>query len=356
MIDTVRFRIPCNPEQVEKIKEFSNVLQKYNKDTGQVHFSIHNLLFEIPSHSYGINIFIDNHSHVYLELSVAKWAFSTNVYMCDVNDFEPILMSIFDAMVRKFGSFPPIYVWDIYRIDLCLSWKFKFLGQAEDCLEFIKTLSYPKKKKYLYADSVMYRGRKYTVKFYLKHEEFLKHDLTKLGRRYPEDVDRYIEDSRNILRYEVTFRREHLLRMFKDDIIPIQFITKRWAKATLQKHINVLFKYTNLEIMEKTQVYNLLRKNYSKGKASRLYNFYKQYYSSDEYERQLARDAFPYSTAWRYKTELLKVGVGVPAEFITEPELQSIRTTGKVHNPLQKLSIKSKLSRTLIKRFSYITA
>jgi hypothetical protein len=61
---------------------------------------------------------------------------------------------------------------------------------------------------------------------------------------------------------------------------------------------------TNAEITE------ILFANFSKAKATRLYQFYKGYYFDAEIKNMFLYGGLNRSTMYRYKTDLKKVGIG----------------------------------------------
>jgi hypothetical protein len=102
--------------------------------------------------------------------------------------------------------------WELYRADICYAWRFPSQDSAQQYLDSLKHLHYPRKAPAIYATSVVFSGTTYSFKFYLKLPEFRTHDLKEL-RKSKASIEwmNHLEDlADGVLRCEATLRRKWL--------------------------------------------------------------------------------------------------------------------------------------------------
>lgn len=180
MIDTTGWKIKVSPEQVNKIRRRSKEISKYDHDSDTSIFKFINDNIYVGSYNSSIILKCNDEDEVYIEFSVPKQYLGNNVELLYPSQLEQALAGIHKSLVDRFGDFPHYMTWKLQRLDLCYSWRLASQDEAAEALEILKTFDYPRKFKFLFPESVMWKGRAYSVKFYLKHPEFIRHDRKKL--------------------------------------------------------------------------------------------------------------------------------------------------------------------------------
>ena len=66
--------------------------------------------------------------------------------------------------------------------------------------------------------------------------------------------------------------------------------------------------------MTDENIKQILFENFTKTKATRLYQFYKDYYFNEEMKNMFLRGGLNRSTIYRYKKDLKQVGIGISIE------------------------------------------
>lgn len=123
---------------------------------------------------------IDEYGHrIFIELSLPKFFNGQNVdllynYRCGIIDFITYIYQFFRVSPPDEQKIRDI---EVSRIDFCYYYKFQSQIHALDFIRSFKYWSQHKRKRVHYYDtSVMFVGASYTLKFYMKYDEFQKHD------------------------------------------------------------------------------------------------------------------------------------------------------------------------------------
>lgn len=168
---------------------------------------------------------------VIVEASIPKFFNGQNVdllfdYRIKVLDFVSYLYSFFQVRLPSVDGIRSI---GLGRVDICYYYKFPSQIHAFDFINAFKMWSKHKRKKvHHYDTSLMFVGRSYSLKFYMKYDEFQRHDkkeITKnisslLEKNDHPDNYRKIQDYHNMLSYCESFssgmvRTEFTLRRQK---------------------------------------------------------------------------------------------------------------------------------------------
>ncbi len=322
MIDTIKFFVSIDDVQVlNRIKNTSKQLESKNLKTGEVEFVFHKSEIKVGSYDKSINIrIVDNlyRQGLYIELSIPKYAKGNNIEMLLPSELPTILEKLQQETNTQLDTtLPHFSTWQIFRIDLCYNWIFKNKAETETIMGFLQGIDYPRKKKIPYPTSVTFLGSAYLIRFYLKYPEYVVHDFKELkGDNKTSDRTLGLLDwAEKIVRFEVEFKKNYLKGVFGYEKVFIEHvIDDEQIEEILRFYLkDKVFKYVNLKNTSEAQVEEILynRSGFKKTKATRLYQFYLDYYLGDgAIKRRIDAGGLNRSTVWRYKTDLKNVGIG----------------------------------------------
>lgn len=226
MIDTIKVGIPLTQIQHRKISAVVSKLDRWqwvqvNHQLGEMRFCRSSGLVRTDSHSYHRELRWDidqnwsESSKLYLEFSIPKYWYGHNIrllygYLDALQELKSRLDQQFELKGKNKLAEPAL--WQLYRLDICYAWQFPSQNTAQEYLDSLKHLHYPKKKPAIYPTSIMFAGATYSLKFYLKYPEFRAHDLKELvkAKASLEWVNWLESIADGVLRYEVTLRRQYL--------------------------------------------------------------------------------------------------------------------------------------------------
>ncbi len=291
---------------------------RFRKDdlkTGKVEFEFFSSNIELGSYHRTVAIKSTNVPQgFFIEFSVPKYAKGNNVEMIYPHELPNIIARLYDELCTHMNYKLLHYsLWPIYRLDVCYNWLFKNQNESTYAMDFLRRIDYPRKKKYTYDTSVMYKGSAYTVKFYAKGAEFTAHDYKKLE---PDRADSLQAWADRIVRFEVNLKKTYLQDFFKLEKVYLKDVTDddtifEVLKYFLEKKV---FFYVNANSMTDENIKQILFENFTKTKATRLYQFYKDYYFNEEMKNMFLRGGLNRSTIYRYKKDLKQVGIGISIE------------------------------------------
>lgn len=251
MLDTIKLGIPLTQNQYRKIKALADENDCWqwvllNPGTGELLFrrtkglsntdgqSFHRQLrWDIP-HDY------EDDCSLMIEFSIPKYWYGHNIRL--LFDFTKALNHLKVSLEQQFGlkgkaRFPDVLNWAVLRADICYAWKFPSQRLAQTFLDSLKHLHYPRKKPIYYPTAILFAGRTYSVKIYLKLPEFKNHDRKDLLKQNAalEWID-YCEDiADGVLRFEVTLRGKYLkrqnIRSVRDLVRPFEVI--EWVEGDI---------------------------------------------------------------------------------------------------------------------------
>lgn len=190
-------------------------------------------LYNQGSWSRDITLVIDEMNHrIIVEASIPKFFNGQNVdllydYRSKCLDFVCYLYTFFKVTRPTSDEILSIA---LGRVDICYFYKFESQIHAFDFINAFKMWSKHKRKKiHHYDTSMMFVGRSYSLKFYMKYDEFQKHDKKEINKNLAmlleknDHPDNYkiVSDYRNMLAYcdsfssgmvrsEFTLRRQKL--------------------------------------------------------------------------------------------------------------------------------------------------
>lgn len=312
MIDTIKFLIPVQ-SQIDLIKLRNKFIQfkKENLSNGSIEFEFYTSNVELGSFQRNIAIRMsDNPLGFFIEFSIPKFVKGNNVEMIHPYSLYSIIEEFYNELSFKVDyQFVHFSQWEIYKLDICYNWLFESEERAIYAMQFIQRIDYPRKQKYIYDTSVMYRGSAYTIKFYLKGPEFKKHDYKCLSYNSASQIYSY---AKKILRFEVSFKRKHLIDMFGyDKLFIFHILDDEKILFFLNYYLNdKVFKYINLNSTNDLDVEQLLYSNFTKKKATMLYMFYKNYYFDTPIKFKIVSGGLGRTTIYRYKKDLKSIGIG----------------------------------------------
>jgi len=323
---------------INLVEQLKSNLQRFRKDdlrTGKMEFEFFSSNIELGSYHRTVAIKSTNVPQgFFIEFSVPKYAKGNNVEMIYPHELPNIIAQLYDELCTHMNYKLLHYSeWPIYRLDVCYNWLFKNENEAVYAMDFLRRIDYPRKKKYTYDTSVMYKGSAYTVKFYAKGAEFKAHDFDKIELNRGMTLQMWAD---RIVRFEVNLKRVYLQEFFGLDKVYLKDLTDDQTIQDILKYFleEKVFFYLNANSMTDENIKQILFENFTKTKATRLYQFYKDYYFNEEMKNMFVRGGLNRSTIYRYKKDLKQVGIGI-----------SIEKTPASKNILEQLIIPSPTSR-----------
>lgn len=339
MIDTIKFFISIEDESIlTKIKSNFKRLRKDDLKTGEIEFEIYNGDLEMGTYHRKIAIKPTNNPlGLFIEFSVPKYWKGNNVEMIHAYELPKIMDQFYTEVCDRIDYTLAHYsTWVIYRLDICYNWILENEDEVKYAIGFLKRLDVARKNKITYPTTAMFGGSACIIKFYAKGAEFVKHDLKKISfiEAYPLRLL-----AEKILRFEIGLKRIYLGKQlgkkvaYLADIINDDLILKMlnfYLKDTV-------FKYINIESMTNETIKQILFNNCGKGKAMRLYQFYKDFYFNEEIKNMMMSGGIDRSTIYRYKTELKKLGIGISSD--TLPQTTNILKQLIIPSPTSKFNL-----------------
>lgn len=253
MLDTLKVGIPLTQSQYKRIREIAAKADRWqwvlcNEASGELLFrrisglattegeSFHReLRWDVPN-TYGAGCKLS------LEFSVPKYWYGQNIRL--LYDFVEPLRHLKRSLESQFemkgrGCLSDVTTWEVLRVDVCYGWQFPSQRMAQQFLDSLKRLHFPRKKPVVYPTAILFAGNTYSVKFYLKLPEFRSHDmkaLVKAGAAL-EWVNHCESWADGVLRYEVTLRQRWLRReginTVADLVQPLRYF--EWTKGEAPK-------------------------------------------------------------------------------------------------------------------------
>jgi hypothetical protein len=240
MLDTIKLGIPLTQKQYDKIHAIAYQSEQPQwvlliPITGEMRFRRITGLAEADQNSYHREIrwdipatylpphgklvdgeFIEaNRTFLTVELSLPKFSYGHNIHL--LYDFAGAIAKLKKLLERQFNlqtraKLVDIGQWQVWRVDCCYAWRMPNQQVAQQVLDSLKHLHYPRKKPVIYPTSIQFAGKTYSVKFYLKLPEFKAHDRKALikAKANLEWINHLENKADGVLRYETTLRRQYL--------------------------------------------------------------------------------------------------------------------------------------------------
>jgi len=319
MIDTVRFKMLLTRKQYEKIRSVSKEMSETDNESGSTSFRVLKKNVPIGSYDRNISIYVSDEHYCYIEFSVPKYLYGHNVFLVYPEQVPSICESLQKKFYRFFGDFPATIWWELERVDLCYAWKLPSHEDAVKVLSLLQNISGGRTHKFTYNSSVMFKGGTMTTKFYLKDDEYYKHDFVELKKSgFIDMAYKYLAISQGVLRFEISLRKQAINRLFygveSGDCYWISWLfTTEACTHILNRRMSDLMKCVNKKLVTLDQVHDKLVAVYGKTKGFHLYSFYRIYYN-DEFGVKKIRKSMTYQQVWYNLKKLNNAGVGVASD------------------------------------------
>jgi Phage replication protein CRI len=251
MLDTLKCAIPITKSQHTKFIQASMnrdtwIWSRFNPAQGEVRLVRVPNLIETDRASYHRELFFSvpetytPEAKLVLEFSVPKFWYGHNISL--LYDWFTALEVLKGQIEAQFGlkrsKLPDPGDWEVLRADLCYAWRFPSQSDAETYLKSLERLEFPYKKPVKRRDSLFFPGRTYSIKVYLKHNEFKANDRKELiKQKASSDWIKHLSQlSEGVLRFEGTFRRKWLTRygIFDVDDLAISGTHLIWDKGVVE--------------------------------------------------------------------------------------------------------------------------
>lgn len=223
MIDTIKVGIPLTSYQLVKLHKLLSQDEawkwvQYQPVSGEIRFlrvkglahldrkSFHrDIAWDIPDH------YMPHDCCLRLELSVPKFWYGHNVHL--LYNFLDALKELKKQLDRQLGCrLTNVLNWKLFRVDICYAWRCPSQQLSQQILNSLKHLHYPRKKPIIYPEAILFAGRTYSLKFYLKLPEFKQHDRKVLLKEKAslEWINHLEELATGVIRCEATLRKQYL--------------------------------------------------------------------------------------------------------------------------------------------------
>lgn len=338
MIDTIRFKVLGSEEIYNAIKNkgIERVMWDYVENT-QKHVLVYQLI-PIPQRQYKIYIKAQDTYSFFLEFSLPKVLFDTNVFMVYPPQVRNILFKVYklvrDFLKTEIDSFDN---WIVQRVDYCYVWKFENQYSALWLLQNLSKYQYPRKGITIRDTSLQIDGTTERMIFYLKHNEFKDVTFRKLYASQPLLADYLLEQSRGCLRFEIVQKKSKLMSLYGKEVTYKEIITDENINNTLNSALKTFCNSNNLISMSWQKATEIIYKSCNKREAFNLLGFMNVYYHNDlairELNRQFLKDNVSPSTIYKNKQKLKDLGIGI---LFTNPEYESIDLSIPSNNVINK--------------------
>ncbi len=226
MIDTLKLGIPLSESQYKRIRQIASDCDRWqwvlhNEFSGDLLFRRVSGVAKTDSESFHRELRWDISSNyepdckLYLEFSVPKYWYGHNIHL--LYDFITALRHLKQSLEGQFklktrAKLPDVMTWQVFRVDVCYTWRFPTQQACHLYLESLKRLRFPRKIPVIYPTSIHFKGKTYSLKAYEKLPEFRIHDLKEMLKAKTDLAwINHCEDLANgILRVEATLRRQYL--------------------------------------------------------------------------------------------------------------------------------------------------
>lgn len=318
MIDTIKLHVKdLSAVTIQALKEYLLHSKKQNV--------LRDVLIEFYNHSENIGSYNSNISFYYLpdqnkltlELSLPKFWQGHNIYMIRKDNIRLSLLLLHSYLLQIFPEFPPPAKWEVIRLDICYNFVLQNNQLLHSYLSLLKTIDYPRHKKYLYDTSVMSVGSSYSCKFYDKGSEFYKHDYSRLVKNKPELAHLMRLISQNMLRFEVSMRKRYLLKFLPN--LTADKLPDLDYELMLQKKLSKYLRYNTTMTTNSTDALTTLLNYYPTSTAIKLYMYWQTKHNDISINLDKIKIALNRSTIYRYNVALRKANIGILSNATLPP-------------------------------------
>lgn len=308
MIDTVRFKIRINELQIKNLKKY--FYENSKKQGSKQIYKVYNGFIDLPSFDSKINFFVEkNTEYLYLEYSVPKYTFGHNIYHANYDHMYNSMIEIHKLIEKYIHDFDHPDNWEIQRIDYCYNYDMIDDKVSLLVLSALQNIDVARKKKYIYDTSLMYKGKTFSSKFYMKGKEFSRNDFKRIYKHDKNLALRLELIAKRLLRYEITCRKTYLSRLLDKKRIKYNDIIQLDPRQVINLNIQAITRYIDLDFSRKLTNKQLLEKHFSKTKSIRLLHFFEDYYSNDLSRKKALQEQYSRQTIYRNKKDIKKAGL-----------------------------------------------
>ncbi len=336
MIDTIGLKIKVDKEILHKIASNNHRLLKYQDiKEGEIVRTYQRYNSKFACETWRSEVFFNldfETGHLFFPgFSLPKWFFGSNVVMLfdvqtAIKAFKVSFEEIYDVIL------PELSKWHVIRLDLCFNKRVSSQEIAYKIFEYIKKLEYPRKQPHIYKTTLLFPGKYYSFKVYLKYDEYIKHDFKKLKEENHSIAYEYLRMSEGIIRIEASLSHSALKDYFmsdtdKQDIsgyaLNVTQIDVHWAREQLNIYIDKML--GNRELLNKElDIENKLLTVYKKNKVRLLLGYYYYY---ERWGKDKTIQMYGKSTFYESNRSLKDVGIGRFNE--DTKELEDLEETAK---------------------------
>ena len=147
-------------------------------------------------------------------------------------------------------------------------------------MAYLKRVEVARKEALTYPNTVLWKGREVSAKFYGKGAEFMKHDAVELLNAGREDLARaWVGIARETLRFEVTLRRSALARWLDRRVPVVGLVDREFVFDRLRYYLRKATMDFRNEVWEFEACLSRIGQacEGTNGKAARLMGFYSLY-------------------------------------------------------------------------------
>jgi hypothetical protein len=326
MIDTLRFKAKGSEEIYKNIKNsgIERVIWDYAENE-QKHVLVYQLV-PVPNKDYKIYVQAQDYEHFFIEFSLPKILFGTNIFMIYPKQFATTLIEVY-RLIRNFLNLPiePIDNWIIQRVDYCYVWKFVSQDYALWVLQNLAKYQYPRKGITLRDTSIEIAGTSERMIFYLKHDEYLAKTFRNLSKTQPLLANYLLEQSKGTLRFEIVQKKSKLTSLYGREVTYKDILTEENIKNTLNSVLKTFCNTDYLVPMTWYEATDLIYSNLQGREAFNLFGFMNMWYHFDlavrEYNRAFLKKNISPSTIYKNKQKLKEIGVGI---LFTNPDFKAV--------------------------------
>jgi len=312
MIDTLRFRIPVDFATYAQIQNKCVRFTRSSPDEMGYRKDDYSKTLVVGVHRTKIRVSLYKEKCLFVEFSVPKYWFGHNVLLFPPQDLPLVLDDLKNVLEDRFSVILPDYnLWRIQRLDICYAWKLPSNEDAHLILAAMKPYSLPRKDQVDYPTTIWHKGNTFSVRLYLKHEEFFQGDYKELVKwgdgQFASNVLRMSE---GVLRFEVELRKGKLDSLFKKDIYPKDIMDINAMQSILCQFLVDLVKTTDPKLMTLATIAHLIQSGSTRRQAWEHWSFYRIFSSSNPVDQQMVK-VLPKATYYAKVKKLRALGVGV---------------------------------------------
>jgi len=258
LIDTIKLKLATTKEQEKILARKGTSAHGWEIDRpGQFTY----FRYTIPSYFSGINVY-SREGIGKIEFSVPKnSSLQCNLLMVRPDDVKQVVDQAVLAVEREIGEFASYMIPELVRLDIC--WNFVANSQ-EEAEDIYKNFRQQKQTKFIYEVR-----QNYTMKMYLKYQEFKKHDFKIIAKDNPGLALDLLEQSKGMIRFETELRLKQLQKEFDKSKIYLEDISDQKIKLLIDKYMGKL----NLSFVENKDLEQKLIEMYGNEKGNELIEY-----------------------------------------------------------------------------------